>query len=181
MQSPIWNFPPNVLERAKKIKLLLLDVDGVLTDGGIILTGEGEEIKVFSVLDGMGIKLLQKARVEVGILSGRHSSVVVHRAKELGIELIYQGELVKLHAFEKILKEKNLRADEVAYAGDDWLDIPLLKQVGLAIGVPNAWPPVNEYVHYVTMKEGGKGAVREICDLILTAKGLWDTFLKDYL
>lgn len=177
----MWNFPSKVLERAKKIKLLLLDVDGVLTDGGIILTGDGDEIKVFSVLDGMGIKLLQNAGVEVGILSGRHSSVVIHRAKELGIELLYQGELVKLHAFEKILKEKGLTAEEVAYAGDDWLDIPLLKRVGLAIGVPNAWPPVNDFVHYITTKEGGKGAVREICELILTAKGLWDTFLKNYL
>ncbi|MFN3406284.1 MAG: KdsC family phosphatase [Caldimicrobium sp.] len=175
------SFPPDVLERAKKIKLLLLDVDGVLTDGGIIITGEGEEIKIFSVQDGMGIKLLQKAGVEVGILSGRHSPVVIYRAKELGIELIYQGELAKVPAFEKILKEKGLTPEEVAFAGDDWLDIPLLKRVGLSIGVPNAWPPVNNYVHYVTEREGGKGAVREICDLILTAKGLWETFLKEYL
>lgn len=91
----MWNFPPEVIERAKKIKLLLLDVDGVLTDGGIIITGEGEEIKVFSVLDGMGVKLLQKAGIEVGILSGRHSSVVKHRAKELGIEIVYQASLLR--------------------------------------------------------------------------------------
>jgi len=177
----VLEFPPEVLKRAEKVKLLLLDVDGVLTDGGIIITGEGEEIKVFSVVDGMGIKLLQRAGVEVGILSGRFSPVTKHRALELGIELLYQGELAKVPAFEKILKEKGLREEEVAYAGDDWLDIPILKRVGLAIGVPNAWPPVNQFVHYVTKREGGKGAVREICDLILTAKGLWSKFLDSYL
>lgn len=177
----MFNFPPEVLKRAEKVKLLLLDVDGVLTDGGIIITGEGDEIKIFSVLDGMGIKLLQRAGVEVGILSGRFSPVVKHRLNELGIDLLYQGELAKLPAFEKILKERALREEEVAYAGDDWLDIPILKRVGLAIGVPNAWPPVNNYVHYVTKKEGGKGAVREICDLILTGKGLWEKFLQEYI
>ncbi|MGC9108644.1 MAG: KdsC family phosphatase [Caldimicrobium sp.] len=177
----MFNFPRDVIKRAEKIKLLLLDVDGVLTDGGIIITGDGEEIKIFSVLDGMGIKLLQKAGVEVGILSGRFSPVMKHRSKELGIDLLYQGELAKLPAFEKILKEKELKVEEVAYMGDDWLDIPILKRVGLAIGVPNAWPPVNNYVHYITKKEGGKGAVREVCDLILMAKGLWDRFLKEYL
>jgi 3-deoxy-D-manno-octulosonate 8-phosphate phosphatase (KDO 8-P phosphatase) len=129
----------------------------------------------------MGIKLLQKAGVEVGILSGRFSPVMKHRSKELGIDLLYQGELAKLPAFEKILKEKELKVEEVAYMGDDWLDIPILKRVGLAIGVPNAWPPVNNYVHYITKKEGGKGAVREVCDLILMAKGLWEKFLKEYL
>lgn len=173
-------FPGEVLIRAKPIRLLLLDVDGVLTDGGIIITGEGEEIKVFSVLDGTGIKLLQKAGVEVGILSGRFSSAVKHRAKELGIDLVFQGELAKVPAYEKILKERNLRDEEVAYMGDDWLDIPILRRVGLAIGVPNGWPPVNDFVHYVTAKEGGKGAVREICELILKAKGLWESYLQYY-
>jgi len=177
----VWDFPAELLKRAEKIRLLLLDVDGILTDGGIILTGEGEEIKVFSVLDGMGIKLLQKAGLEVGILSGRFSPVMKHRALELGIDLLYQGELAKVPAFERILQERSLKEEEVAYAGDDWLDIPILKRVGLAIGVPNAWPPVNDYVHYVTKKEGGKGAVREICDLLLTAKGLWSKFLEAYL
>lgn len=177
----MWEIPPEVLERASHIKLLLLDVDGVLTDGGIIINGEGDEIKVFSVLDGMGIKLLQRAGVEVGILSGRFSPVVKHRAKELGIELVYQGELAKLPAYEKILKKKGLKDHEVAYAGDDWLDIPILRRVGLALGVPNGWPPVNQYVHYVTKREGGKGAVREICELILKGKNLWENFLEEYL
>lgn len=177
----MFNFPADVLNRAEKVRLLLLDVDGVLTDGGIIITGEGEEIKIFSVLDGMGIKLLQRAGVEVGILSGRFSPVMKHRSEELGIELLYQGELAKVPAFERILEEQGLREEEVAYMGDDWLDIPILKRVGLAIGVPNAWPPVNNYVHYITQKEGGKGAVREVCDLILTAKGLWDKYLEGYL
>lgn len=177
----MFRFPPEVLAKAKPIKLLLLDVDGVLTDGSIILTGEGEEIKVFSVLDGTGIKFLQRAGVIVGILSGRISSAVKHRARELGIELVYQGELAKVPVYEKILKELNLKDEEVSYVGDDWLDIPILKRVGLAIGVPNGWPPVNNYVHYVTSREGGKGAVREICELILQGKGLWESYLQGFL
>ena len=175
------NLPQPLLERAKKIKLLLLDVDGVLTGGEIILTSSGEELKIFSVLDGMGIKLLQKAGVEVAILSSRKSKVVELRAKELGIEKVVQGELEKFKAFQLILKEKSLSPEEVAYVGDDWVDIPVLKRVGLAIAVANAWDPVKEYVHYVTKTPGGKGAVREVADLILKAKGLWEKALYSYL
>jgi 3-deoxy-D-manno-octulosonate 8-phosphate phosphatase (KDO 8-P phosphatase) len=174
------DFPPEVLSRAKKVELLLLDVDGILTDGGIILTSSGEEIKVFSVLDGMGIKLLQEIGVEVGIVSSRTSKVVELRGKELGIELIIQGELDKLSAVESILKQKGLTFDSVAYMGDDWVDIPLLKRAGLAISVPNAWPPVKDYAHYITTREGGKGAVREVCELIIRAKGKWEELFSRY-
>ncbi len=174
------DFPPEVLSRAKRVELLLLDVDGILTDGAIILTGSGEEIKVFSVLDGMGIKLLQKIGVEVGIVSSRNSKVVEHRGRELGIEIIVQGELDKLTAVESILKQKGLTFESVAYMGDDWVDIPLLRRTGLAITVPNAWPPVKEYAHYITLREGGKGAVREVCELIIRAKGKWEELFSLY-
>ncbi len=176
-------FPEKVLKKAKKIKLLLLDVDGVLTDGKIILTGNGEEIKHFNVLDGMGIKLLQKIGIEVGILSSRISMVTLHRAEELGIDMLFQvhGSAGKLPTYKKILKEKNLKDEEVAYIGDDWVDLPILKRVGLAIGVPNAWFPINKHVDYITTKPGGSGAVREVCDLILKAKGKWEELLESYL
>ncbi len=174
-------YPENVLKKAEKIKFLLLDVDGVLTDGKIIIDENGREIKNFYVLDGMGIKLLQKIGVEVGIISGRFSLVVEYRAKELGIEVLIQGELKKLSAYEKILKDKKLKDEEIAYVGDDWVDLPILKRAGLAIGVPNAWYPVNEYVDYITKNPGGKGAVREVCDLILKAKGKWEELLNFYL
>lgn len=174
-------YPEKVLKKAEKIKFLLLDVDGVLTDGKIIIDENGKEIKNFYVLDGMGIKLLQKAGVEIGIISSRFSLAVEYRAKELGIEVLIQGELKKLSAYEKLLKEKNLKDEEIAYVGDDWVDLPILKRVGLAIGVPNAWYPINEYVDYVTKYPGGKGAIREVCDLILKAKGKWEELLSFYL
>ena len=167
--------------RASKIKLLLLDVDGVLTNGEIIITSSGEEIKIFSVIDGMGIKLLQKIGVGVGIISSRYSKVTALRAKELGITPVFQGKIEKLKIFEEILSRNNLTPEEVAYMGDDLVDLPILKRVGLAIGVPNACAPVNEYVHYVTSAPGGKGAVREVCELIIKAKGLWESVISSYL
>jgi len=175
------NLPKSLLQKAKEIKLLLLDVDGVLTGGEIVLTSSGEEIKVFSVLDGMGIKLLQKAGIEVAILSSRKSKVVELRAKELGIKRVIQGELEKLKAFKLLLEETGLSPEEVAYVGDDWVDIPVLRKVGLAVAVANAWDPVKEYAHYVTKIPGGKGAVREVAELILKAKGLWEKALYSYL
>ncbi len=175
-----FDFSPEVLTRAKEVEILLLDVDGILTDGGIILTSSNEEIKVFSVLDGMGIKLLQKIGVEVGIVSSRNSKVVEHRGKELGIEIIIQGELNKLSAVENILLKKGLTFKNLAYMGDDWVDIPLLKRAGLAVSVPNAWHPVKDYAHYITKREGGKGAVREVCELILRAKGKWEELFSRY-
>lgn len=170
-----------VFERAKKIRLLLLDVDGILTDGQISFSSTGEEFKSFCVIDGMGIKLLQRAGIEVGIISSRYSKVTELRARELGIKLIYQGKFSKLDIFERIITKQELSPEEVAYMGDDWVDIPVLKRVGLAIGVPNACEPVNEFVHYVTNKPGGKGAVREVCELLLKAQGKWELLLESYL
>ncbi len=175
------SFPEEVLKRAAKVKLLLLDVDGILTDARIIIDAEGREIKHFCVRDGMGIKLLQMAGLEVGILSSRKSPPVSYRAKELGIELIIQGELDKSTLYEKIRKEKGLSHEEVAYMGDDWIDLPVLTKVGLAVTVPEAWPPVKDYVHYVTQHSGGHGAVREVCDLLLTAHQKWEEMLKCFV
>jgi 3-deoxy-D-manno-octulosonate 8-phosphate phosphatase (KDO 8-P phosphatase) len=170
--------PNEILKKAKKIKLLLLDVDGVLTDGKIIISEKGEEIKHFNVLDGLGIKLLQKIGVEVGIISSRESKALQKRAEELGIKLIFQGKLKKVKIYEEVLKTLKLKDEEVAYVGDDLVDIPVLKRVGLAVGVPNARAPVNEFVHYVTQLKGGEGAVREICEIIIKAKDKWEEILK---
>lgn len=175
------SYPKEVLERAKRIKLLLLDVDGILTDARIIVDAEGLEIKHFCVVDGMGIKLLQMAGIEVGLLSSRTSPPVSHRARELGIEIIVQGELDKKALYQELLREKGLRDEEVAYMGDDWVDLPVLRRVGLAITVPGAWPPVKDYVHYVTQHQGGHGAVREVCDLLLKAQDKWEELLGCFL
>ncbi len=167
-----------ILKKAEKIKLLLLDVDGVLTDGKIIISEKYGEIKHFCVLDGLGIKLLQKIGVKVGIISSRNSEVVRIRAKELGIELLFQGETQKLKIYETILKDLGLKDEEVAYIGDDFVDLPILKRVGLAVGVPNARDPVNQFVHYVTQLKGGEGAVREVCEIIIKAKNKWEEVLN---
>ncbi len=172
------SYPPEVLKKAARIKLLLLDVDGVLTDARIIIDSEGREIKHFCVRDGLGIKLVQQIGIEVGILSSRLSKPVKHRARELGIKLIIQGELNKFELYEKIRHAKELSDAEIAYMGDDWIDIPVLKSAGLAVTVPEAWPPVKNFVHYVTRCSGGHGAVREVCDLLLQAQNKWEEILK---
>ncbi len=173
-------FPEEVLERARRVRLLLLDVDGILTEGHIIVDAQGREIKSFSVQDGLGIKLLQKAGLEVGILSSRTSLPVAFRARELGIKIVFQGELEKRKLYEELLAQKGLEDREVAYMGDDWVDIPVLMKVGLAVTVPSAWPPVKNYVHYVTRRPGGRGAVREVCDLILQAQGKWEALWQEF-
>ncbi|WP_068542963.1 KdsC family phosphatase [Thermodesulfatator autotrophicus] len=172
------SFPPEIFEKAAKIRLLLLDVDGILTDARIIVDEAGREIKHFCVRDGMGIKLLQMAGLEVGLLSSRTSKPVSHRAQELGIDMIFQGEKDKLSLYEKIKGKKALSDQNIAFMGDDWVDIPVLARVGLAITVPEAWPPVKDYAHYVTQNKGGHGAVREVCDLLLKAQGKWEEVLR---
>ncbi|RUM88388.1 MAG: phenylphosphate carboxylase subunit delta [Thermodesulfatator sp.] len=167
-------YPEEVLRRARRIKLLLLDVDGVLTEGRIIVDARGQEIKQFYVQDGLGIKLLQREGIEVGILSSRVSAPVSFRARELELSVVVQGQIEKLPLYEKIRDERGLQDEEVAYIGDDWVDLPILRRVGLAVTVPEAWPPVKRFVHYITSRPGGRGAVREVCDLILTAQGKWE-------
>ncbi len=157
----------------KDIKLLLLDVDGVMTDGRIIYTGDGHESKAFDVKDGHGLKLIQRAGIRVGIITGRQSEVVARRAEELGIEFVYQGCRDKLAPYREILEKCGLTDNQVAYVGDDVVDLPVLTRVGFAATVIDAVEDVKPYVDYVTERPGGRGAVREICDLLLKQSGLW--------
>jgi 3-deoxy-D-manno-octulosonate 8-phosphate phosphatase (KDO 8-P phosphatase) len=173
--------PEEVKERAARIRILLLDVDGVLTDGGILLHPDGEESKVFNVRDGLGIRLLQRAGVEVGFISGRNSRVVARRAEDLGIELVVQGTLYKLPTYEEIVAKRGLTDMDVAYVGDDIVDVPILKRVGLAIATAGAVPAVVSSCHVITDRDGGRGAVREVCELILQAQGRWEEVAGPFL
>ncbi|KQC07304.1 MAG: 3-deoxy-D-manno-octulosonate 8-phosphate phosphatase [Smithella sp. SDB] len=167
-------------EKLKKIKLLILDVDGVMTDGSIIMDDEGHELKSFNVRDGHGIKILQRFGVKVAILTGRKSKVVEYRAKDLEIKDVYQGALNKKEIFEKILSKHKLSTDEVAYLGDDIVDIPVLKRVGFSVAVDDALDVVKKSVDYVTKNSGGRGAVREVCEMILQVQGKWSEVVAKY-
>ena len=161
----------NLRAKAKKIKLLLLDVDGVLTDGRIILDGKGNELKGFHVRDGHGIKMAQRSGIVIGIITARTSEVVNVRARELGIQEVHQGALEKIFAYESILDKYRLRDEEVAYMGDDIVDLAVLKRAGIAVTVADADPSVMAHVDLVTKKEGGRGAVREFINFILISQG----------
>lgn len=169
-----------VKEKARIIKLLILDVDGVMTDGRIIYTDGGEEIKAFDVKDGHGVKLLMRGGVDVAILTGRESRVVLHRANNLGIDMVFQGAKDKLRVFEEILKAKGLKDEEVCYLGDDLVDAPVMSRVGLSIAVSDAHDELKGCVDYVTKGRGGRGAVREACELILKAQGKWEGLTSRY-
>jgi 3-deoxy-D-manno-octulosonate 8-phosphate phosphatase (KDO 8-P phosphatase) len=167
-------------EIAKKIKLLILDVDGVMTDGSIILDNEGNEFKVFNVRDGHGIKMLEKAGVKVAIITGRHSKVVERRAHELGITEVYQRCHIKSVAYEHLLEKMGLSNEEVAYIGDDIVDIPIFNRVGLSIAVADATEETKKSAMMVTVNRGGRGAVRETCEFILKSKGIWEELMDEY-
>jgi len=179
----IWNFDledllwkrdilmkKQIADKLKKIKMLLLDVDGVLTDGSIIYTSNGTELKVFNVHDGYGITKAIASGIRVGIITGRQSEVVERRAKELGIVDLYQGSVDKMTPYEEIKKVHNLRDEEVAYIGDDMFDIPLLSKVGFSAAPSSARREVKRVVDYITKASGGNGAVREVIDLILAGR-----------
>jgi 3-deoxy-D-manno-octulosonate 8-phosphate phosphatase (KDO 8-P phosphatase) len=168
----------SVQAKARKIKLLLLDVDGVLTDGGIYIDDHGVETKRFDVRDGQGITLLQRAGIRAGIITGRSSDVVCHRARELGVEIVYQGVGDKTRIYEEIKRKTSLADDQVAYMGDDLGDLPVLRRAGLAITVRESWLAKTQ-VDYVTQATGGHGAVREIADLLLRATGAWKRVVKE--
>ena len=169
------------LNRAKLIRLIAFDVDGVMTDGGLFLSDSGEEFKRFNSLDGHGIKMLSASGVEVAIITGRTSHCVAMRAKNLGITHVYQGVENKLDAMTDLLKKMNLSQDSAAYMGDDVVDLCVMRHVGLAISVPEAPQLVREHSHYVTRRGGGHGAVREACELIKSAQGTLDAQLAPYL
>ncbi|TDJ25097.1 MAG: HAD-IIIA family hydrolase [Gammaproteobacteria bacterium] len=167
------NFPNEVLRRAANVALVAFDVDGVLTDGKIYYNDNGQETKAFHVQDGSAIKLLQQNGVEVAIITGRCSAMVERRATELGIEHLYQDSENKRLAVDTIMTTLKIEIDAVAYVGDDLGDIDLFDQVGLAISVPNGHPAAIARAHYVTEVNGGGGVAREVCQLILSGKGLW--------
>lgn len=167
--------------RLKPLRLLLLDVDGVLTDGTLLFSPQGEESKGFNTQDGFGIRLLQESSVDVGVITARTSAAVSSRCENLKMRYVYQGKNNKLQAYQDILSESGLKPFEIGYVGDDWLDLILLKRVGFAAAPANAVAEVQNEVHYVTQRQGGRGAVREVCDLILQAKGLHDQLLQSYM
>ncbi len=170
-----------LLVKAKKIKLLLLDVDGVLTNGSITYTHQGDEIKSFHCRDGFGINILRKAGVEVGLITARKSESLLRRAKDLSLVHVYQGVRNKVECFSQLLEKLNLEPDQTAFMGDDWLDLPLLTKVGLAAAVADCAPELKGVVHFTATQNGGTGAVRELCDLIIEAKGKREVLLSEYL
>lgn len=163
-----------------RIRLLLLDVDGVLTDGGIWIHPDGSESKCFNVYDGHRIQMWQRAGLLCGLLSGRQSEATCRRAEQLGIPLVLQNCKDKLPAFEQLLIQMQLEPDEVAYVGDDLMDLPILRRAGLAVAVANAPEEVRRHADYVTVREGGKGAVAEVIEYLLRITGRWEELLKRY-
>jgi len=174
------SIPEEVARRARGLKLLLLDCDGVLTDGRITLVEGGDELKSFHTRDGHGLVLLHRAGLTSGIISGRTSGAVVRRARDLGVRFVRQGEQNKVAAYEEVLREAGVGPSDVAFVGDDVLDIPLMRRSGLAVAVADATEETRAAAHYVTLLPGGFGAVREVCDLILKAQGRWAELMRRY-
>jgi 3-deoxy-D-manno-octulosonate 8-phosphate phosphatase (KDO 8-P phosphatase) len=164
--------------KCKKIKLLLFDVDGVLTDGGIIYNENGKEIKIFNVKDGLGIRLLMKADIQVGIVTGRSSEALRYRCQNLGITLVYEGVRDKGALLDEIVQTTGFRFEEIAFMGDDLPDLPIMRKVGLSIAVADAHESVIEEADMVTQANGGKGSVREVCEKILKAQGCWKNLME---
>ncbi|HXD33813.1 MAG TPA: HAD hydrolase family protein [Pyrinomonadaceae bacterium] len=169
--------------RAARIKLLLMDCDGVLTDGGLMLLENGDEQKTFNVRDGHGLVLLHRAGLQSGIISGRTSSLVTRRASELGmnLDLVSQGSWDKIKDFETLLAKAGVSDDEIAFVGDDVTDIPLMHRAEFAIAVADAVPETLAAAHYVTQARGGHGAIREVCEIILKAQGHWSRLMERYV
>ncbi len=176
----LGEYPPEVWERAKKIRLLLLDVDGVLTDGRLYFGPGGETQKVFHVRDGHGIKMAQRCGIEAAFISGRRSDAAYHRARELGISRFHEGVRDKVAILEEMRAALGLPLEAVAAVADDLVDLPLLSRVGLAVAVADAAPEVKAAAHWVTTLPGGKGAVREVCDLLLKAQGKWEEIIRPW-
>jgi 3-deoxy-D-manno-octulosonate 8-phosphate phosphatase (KDO 8-P phosphatase) len=172
-------------DRARRVKVLLFDVDGVLTNGDITIIpgpdGKGTEVKSFSAHDGMGISLARLAGLKIGFVTKRNSQVVAIRARDLKIDHVYQGQSNKMQALNQILLDEACTPEEVAYVGDDIIDLPVMRVVGLAIGVANARPQVKAMVHYITPSSGGQGAGRDAIDFILTARGVLEQIVEQYL
>lgn len=171
----------SVIEKAKSIRIVIFDVDGVLTDGTLYLTDGGEEIKAFNSRDGHGMKMLKASGVELAIITARESRSVKLRAENLNITLLYQGEKNKLKVFESLVTKLKLDMSSCAYVGDDLIDLPVMTRCGLSICVPSSPILVKKHAHYVTNSEGGQGAVREVCEMIMRSQGTLDAQLEKYL
>ena len=176
----IGPIPEKLRVKAAQVRFLVLDVDGVLTDGRIIMDHEGREIKAFDVRDGLGIRLLGKAGIAVAMLTGRSSPVVQKRADDLGITWVRQGISDKVAAYEEIAHAIGIRDEETCFVGDDLIDIPLLKRVGVPIVVADGVQEAKRFALHVTVAPGGRGAVREVCDLLLQAQGRWEEIMRSY-
>jgi len=168
------------LPKARNVKLLLLDVDGVLTDGTIRYTKDGEESKDFNTQDGFGLRILQESGIQVGIITARTSEAVNRRAADLKLNLLYQGTKNKIDAFREILKKTGLQPFQTGFMGDDWLDLQLINNVGFSAAPANSVAEVKQRVHYVTSRSGGQGAVREVCELIMEASGSFSSIFNNY-
>lgn len=171
----------DILARAAQIKLVVFDVDGVLTDGSLFIGDDGQEYKAFHSRDGFGMKLLKNSGVEIGIITARTSEVVKHRMKNLDIEHVFQGQLEKLPAFEELVAKLGLSLEQTAYVGDDVVDLPVLRRAGLAIAVQDAHPLAKQHAHWQTPHGGGRGAARDVCELIMEAQNTLDAQLRKYL
>lgn len=171
----------DALERARQVRLMAFDVDGVLTDGTLYYTDQGTELKAFHTLDGLGMKMLQGAGVELALISGRRSQAVASRAANLGVVRLFQGVEDKLVVFERVRGELGLDADACGFMGDDLPDLPVLRRCGFAATVPEAPEAVRAHAHYVSRAPGGRGAAREVCELILRARGALDAAVARYL
>lgn len=171
----------SIERRASHIKLLLMDCDGVLTDGRLWLLESGEEQKSFHTHDGLGLSLLHRAGLKSGIITGRSSQTVTRRAAELGVEFVEQGDAEKVEAFERVMQRAGVGEDEVAFIGDDLTDIPVMQRSELSVAVADARPEAISVAHYVTVAPGGRGAIREVIELILKSQGRWNDMVELYL
>jgi len=163
----------DILNKAAQIRLVIFDVDGVLTDGNLFLGDDGQEYKAFYSRDGLGIKMLQRSGVEIGIITGRTSQVVKYRMESLAVNHVFQGCTDKVPAFEELCQTLQLEPEQIAYVGDDVVDIPVMKRVGLAVAVADAHPLVIRHAHWHTPSPGGRGAARDVCELLMQAQGTW--------
>jgi 3-deoxy-D-manno-octulosonate 8-phosphate phosphatase (KDO 8-P phosphatase) len=171
----------DAIERARAVKLIIFDVDGVMTDGTLYLADDGQEYKGFNSLDGHGLKMLKNTGVELAIITGRNSQVVAHRARNLGITHLHQGAHDKLMVYRQLLEDLSVNPEQTAFMGDDVVDLPVMRRALLAIAVPSAPDLVKAHSHYVTRREGGRGAVREACEFIMRAQGTFDAQMALYL
>ncbi len=172
---------PELRKRILPLRMMIFDVDGVLTDGRVIYMDDGSEIKEFDVQDGHGIKMLQRAGIEVALISGRACLAVEQRARSLGISRLYQGFKVKTEPYAQLLAETGLEQNQTGFMGDDLIDIPVMRRAGFSVAVPNGVKHIFPFAHHITRARGGRGAAREICELILQVQGLWDKSIERYI